>query len=178
MFLRICVIAAGVIIHTDVSDKTGTDDCNPSVKINKITIWTWYAPFAVNLRHWCRDPLAAISELTFSNVFLKQNSRNSIKVSMKLVPKGLNNNIQHWFRWWLGAGHATSHYLNQWWSVYRRIYASLGFYVLKYWTIFPCLLNMYINFYITPINQVCLDTISIKFSRFRYKIPDIGISRK
>ena len=34
--------------------------------------------------------------------------------------------FQHWFRWWLGAGQATSHYLNQWWLVYRRIYASLG----------------------------------------------------
>ena len=27
---------------------------------------------------------------------------------------------------WLGAVQATSYYLNQWWSVYRRIYASLG----------------------------------------------------
>ena len=34
--------------------------------------------------------------------------------------------FQHWFRYWLGAVQATSHYLNQWWSVYRRIYASLG----------------------------------------------------
>ena len=34
--------------------------------------------------------------------------------------------IQHCFRQWLGAGQATSHYLNQWWLVYRRIYASLG----------------------------------------------------
>ena len=34
--------------------------------------------------------------------------------------------FQHWFRWWLGAVQATSHYLNQWWLVYRRIYASLG----------------------------------------------------
>ena len=27
---------------------------------------------------------------------------------------------------WLGAGKATSHYLNQWWWVYWRIYASLN----------------------------------------------------
>ena len=32
----------------------------------------------------------------------------------------------HWFRWWLGADQATSHYLNQGWKVYWRIYASLG----------------------------------------------------
>ena len=29
--------------------------------------------------------------------------------------------IQHWFRWWLGAVQATSHYLIQWWLVYWRI---------------------------------------------------------
>ena len=23
--------------------------------------------------------------------------------------------FKHWFRWWLGADQATSHYLNQWW---------------------------------------------------------------
>ena len=34
--------------------------------------------------------------------------------------------FQHWFRWWLGAVQATSHYLKQWWLIYRRIYASLG----------------------------------------------------
>ena len=39
--------------------------------------------------------------------------------------------FQHWFRYWLGAVQATSHYLNQWWVVYRRIYASLGLSELK-----------------------------------------------
>ena len=34
--------------------------------------------------------------------------------------------FQHWFRWWLGADQATSHYLNQRWLVYWRIYASFG----------------------------------------------------
>ena len=29
---------------------------------------------------------------------------------------------QHWFRWWLGAGQATSHCLNQWWLHYQCIY--------------------------------------------------------
>ena len=32
--------------------------------------------------------------------------------------------FQYWFRLWLGAVQATSHYLNQWWLVYRHIYAS------------------------------------------------------
>ena len=34
--------------------------------------------------------------------------------------------LHHCFRSWLGADQATSHYLNQWWVVYKRIYASLG----------------------------------------------------
>ena len=34
--------------------------------------------------------------------------------------------FQHWFRWWLGADQVTSHCLNQWWLVHRRIHASLG----------------------------------------------------
>ena len=33
---------------------------------------------------------------------------------------------QHWFRQWLGADQATSHYLNQWWWNNWRINASLG----------------------------------------------------
>ena len=34
--------------------------------------------------------------------------------------------FQHWFKQWLGAVQATSHYLNQWWFVFRRIHASLS----------------------------------------------------
>ena len=34
--------------------------------------------------------------------------------------------FQHWFREWLGADQATSHYRNQWWWVYWRMYASFG----------------------------------------------------
>ena len=39
---------------------------------------------------------------------------------------------QHWFRWWHGTVQATSHYLNQWWLVYRRIYATVGLNELTY----------------------------------------------
>ena len=42
--------------------------------------------------------------------------------------------LQHWFRKWLGADQATSHYLNQWWLDYRRIYASLGLNELTHWS--------------------------------------------
>ena len=39
--------------------------------------------------------------------------------------------FQHWFRQWLGAVQATSHYLNQWWLDYWHIYVSLGLNELK-----------------------------------------------
>ena len=35
--------------------------------------------------------------------------------------------FQHWIKQWHGTDQATSHYLNQWWEVYWRIYGSLGF---------------------------------------------------
>ena len=42
--------------------------------------------------------------------------------------------FQHWFRWWLGAGQATSHYLNQWWhSLLTQICITLPQWV-KIWT--------------------------------------------
>ena len=34
--------------------------------------------------------------------------------------------FQHWFRQWLGANQATSHYLNWWWLDCRCIYVSLS----------------------------------------------------
>ena len=83
--------------------------------------------------HWGRDKMDAVSQSKFSRAFS----------SMKIVVFWLNFHwnmfprikltiIQHWFRYWLGADQATSHYLNQWWLFYRRIYASLGLNELKY----------------------------------------------
>ena len=60
------------------------------------------------LTHW--GQMDAISQTTFSNEFSW----------MKIHEFRLR------FHWSLLAGQATSHYLNQWWLVYWRIYASLG----------------------------------------------------
>ena len=43
-----------------------------------------------------------------------------------LCPRDHLTIFQLWFRWLLGAGWATSRYLNQWWLVYWRLFASLG----------------------------------------------------
>ena len=77
--------------------------------------------------HWGRDNMATISQTTFSNEFswmkmlefwFKFNWRLFLRVQLTI--------FHHWFRLWLGAEHATSHCLNQWWLDYWRIYASLG----------------------------------------------------
>ena len=62
----------------------------------------------------------------FKCIFLNENVWIPIKISLKFLPKVQSTIFQHWIRQWLGADQATSHYLNQWWLDYRRIYASLG----------------------------------------------------
>ena len=93
------------------------------------------------LTHWGRDEMDIISQTTFSNAFswmkmyelrLRFHWSLFLRVQLKI--------IQHWFRWWLGAVQATSHYLNQWWLYYWRIYASLGLNELKQlqlWSRYP-----------------------------------------
>ena len=79
------------------------------------------------LTHWGRDEIDAILQTTFSNAFswmkmyefrLRFHWRLFLRVQLII--------FQHWLRLWLGADQATSHYLNQWWLFYWRIYASLG----------------------------------------------------
>ena len=71
----------------------------------------------VVLTRWGRDKIAAISQTTFFKcIFLNENVWISLKIWLKCVPKVPINNI---------PALATSHYLNQWWLVYWRIYASL-----------------------------------------------------
>ena len=80
-----------------------------------------------SLTHWCQDKIATISQSTLSNTFswmkmlevgLKFHRSLFLSVQLKI--------FQHWFSKKLGANQATSRHLNQWWSDYRRIYASLG----------------------------------------------------
>ena len=74
----------------------------------------------------------AISQTTFSNAFfLLKMFVFRLKFHWSLFPRVQLTIFQQWFRLWLGAVQATSHYLNQWWLVYQRIYASLGLNELK-----------------------------------------------
>ena len=84
------------------------------------------------LTHWGPDKMADIFQTIFSNGFSWMNMyefRLTFHWSLFL---GVQLTIfQHWLRWWLGAGQATSHYLNQWWLVHWRIYVSLDLNELK-----------------------------------------------
>ena len=69
----------------------------------------------------------AISQTTFRGAFSwMKMCEFRLNFHWSLFPRVQLTIFQHWFRQWLGAVQATSHYLNQWWLDYRRIYASLG----------------------------------------------------
>ena len=71
--------------------------------------------------------MAAISQTTLSNSFSwMKMSEFRLKFHWNSFHRVQLTIFQYWFRWWLGAVQATSHYLKQWWLVHRRIYASLG----------------------------------------------------
>ena len=84
-----------------------------------------------------------IADDIFKCIFLNKNVWIPIKISLKFVPHGPINNIQHWLRKWLAADQATSHYLDQWWLDYRHS-ASMGI---------PCD-NEWNEWHLLPI-QVC-----------------------
>ena len=82
--------------------------------------------FEGHLTHWGRGKMAAISQTTLSNAFSWMKVLQfRLKFHWSLFLRMQLTKFQHWFRFWLGAGQATSHYLNQWWLDYRRICASL-----------------------------------------------------
>ena len=85
------------------------------------------------LTHWGRDKMAAISQTTHSNAFswIKMLEIRLI-FHWSLFLRVESTILHHWFRLWLDADQATSHYLNTWWLDYRRKYASLGLNELKH----------------------------------------------
>ena len=77
------------------------------------------------LKHWGRDNMAAIFQTTFSNAFSWMKIYEfRVRCHWSLFLRVQLPIFQYWFWKWLGADQATNHYLNQWWLVYRRKYAS------------------------------------------------------
>ena len=74
--------------------------------------------WAPPLTHWGRDKMDAISQTTSSSAFpWMKMFKFRLKFQWSLFLRVQLTIFQHWFRWWLGAVQATSHYLNQWWLV-------------------------------------------------------------
>ena len=66
------------------------------------------------LTHWGRDKMAAIFQTTFSNaISWKKIYGFWLRFYWSLFLRAQSTISQHWFRWWLGANRATSHYLDQ-----------------------------------------------------------------
>ena len=79
------------------------------------------------LTHWGRDKVAAIFLTTFSNAssWMKMYEFH-LRIHWNVFGRFELTIFHHWFRKWLGADQATSHYLSQWWLAYWCICASLG----------------------------------------------------
>ena len=68
------------------------------------------------LTHWGRDNIAAILQTTFSNAFSWMKMYEPrFRFHWGLFLRFQLTIFQHWFRQWLGADQATSHYLDQCW---------------------------------------------------------------
>ena len=94
---------------------------SPLLDIHSVTVNTM-KPIQ-NGRHFADD--------IFKCIFLNQNVWISLNISLKFVSKGPINNIPALIQIMVWCRQATSHYLNQWWLDYRRIYASCGLNELK-----------------------------------------------
>ena len=112
---------------------------------NKLVLYRLSVMVLLNLKpltHWDWDEMDNISQTTFWNVFSSMKMFEfRLKFHWSLFLRIQLTILHHWCRWWLGAVHGTSHYLNQWWLVYRCIYASFVPSLLKwYWLSFilPC----------------------------------------
>ena len=97
---------------------------------------------------WGRDKMDAIFQTTYSNAFSSTKmSEFWLKFHWSVFRRVQLTLFQHWFRQCLGTVQATSHYLNQWWLVYWRIYAALG-------------LNSVDTVKRTPVRQSCIQSPS------------------
>ena len=106
-------------VVTSISHKT-------SILPNKIRVNVYVHSHNKRKFEWMLNTLRSrkkwppFFQTTLSNAFswLKMYEFR-LRFHWSLFPRvQLTTIFQHWFKWWLGAGQATSHYLNQWWLIY------------------------------------------------------------
>ena len=75
---------------------------------------------SIYLTHWSWDKMDTILQKTFSNAISWMKTYGfHLQFHWILLPRVQLTIFQHWFREWIGAVQATSHDLNQSWSVYN-----------------------------------------------------------
>ena len=80
-----------------------------------------------NLTHWGRDKIVAISMTTFSNAYSGMRMHGfRLGYRWRLFVRFKSTIFQHWFREWLGADQARSHYLKQRWLICWCIETSVS----------------------------------------------------
>ena len=101
----------------------GWKNSTPKVAASRFRGILWYG----DITHWGRGKISAFSQTTFLNAFYWMKMYESrLRFHRSSFQRFELTVFQHWFRQRLGADQATSHYLNQCWSNYWCIYASLG----------------------------------------------------
>ena len=104
----------------------------PETVMNLFTHAYIYRSGLCEITHWGRNKMAAIfADDIWKCIFFNEIIAYRFKFHWSLFPMLQLTIYKRWFRWWLGADLATSHYLNQWRLVHWRIYASLSLSELK-----------------------------------------------
>ena len=108
-----------IISVKDILSPTKHPSAQLCIKSNKISV-SWHAsqkPISLSiLMRWCQDRMAAILQMVLSKPFVARKLLFLIPVSHSSVFSRVQSKIiQHWYRYWLGAEKAKSHYLNKWW---------------------------------------------------------------
>ena len=122
--INLCLLMVVPLICLHLSEvaiwSPGVWDLQRTVGTADVLIGHWY--FADCLTHCSWNKMATFNQTTFLNAFswMKMYKfwlrlHSSLYLSVQLII------FQQMFRWWLDTMWATSHYLNQWWSVYRCI---------------------------------------------------------
>ena len=123
--------------------------------------------------------MVAIFQTTFSNTFSWMKMEEfRLRFHWSLFLRVQLTTVQHWFRQRFDTGQVTSHCLNQWWLIYRCIYASLGINELNHsyprnfeesMSIFVVSVPLLLMAFSRGVTiQVPHDTIRISIQRSRY----------
>ena len=84
------------------------------------------------LKHWCKNKMADILQITFSNAFAWMKTfQFQLNFNWGLFLRVKLTLSQYWFRWWIGTKQGANNYLNQRWpnsDIYMHQQAPKGYF--------------------------------------------------